>query len=265
MTMAPVGCTASHPVDSLPLYHLFCRACRDALRIMDRSAAGDEADLARVADSLAATVRELDREQRQVAGAASAEVCERIQYALVALIDECMVFRNWPASEAWSSMPMELRLFGTRQAGEKIPNMIREVAEQQDPMQRDLAAILLACLLLGFRGRLRNAGGEACVAAWLQELHRLAFGHESCEAMIRPTIERSSDEPVQRHPLREVMPDGTRLALILCGCLILLAGLSEVLWLDIGRRMGTRLDTVGIDAPASAKPFAGDANGEHIR
>ncbi|MBU5604802.1 DotU family type IV/VI secretion system protein, partial [Citrobacter sp. S55_ASV_140] len=74
-------------------------------------------------------------------------------YALVALIDESVLYGDWPALSLWQSCPLEYHLWQTHSAGDLIPHKITALLNERSPGQRDLAALYLRCLTLGFGSR----------------------------------------------------------------------------------------------------------------
>ena len=58
---------------------------------------------------------------------------EALQYLFVALIDERLLFDDWPGQSLWQATPLEQRLFGNRAAGDKVPALIEQVLRERDP------------------------------------------------------------------------------------------------------------------------------------
>lgn len=236
----PDDAVAFEPAEAFPLLRLFCSACRKWLDARDHwnaaNGAGPEG-VAVLAESLAAIVNHLGREIRQTIGGSSAERSEKLQYALVGLIDEKLVFESWPGSVVWSDTPLEWRLFQTRQAGERLPTSIAALIDQQDLLQRDVAAVYLVCLELGFRGRLRTQGGEAQALEWQHALHRLAFGEDSEISTLRRFVELPARVAPVRRAVRSVLPDLFRLSLISTLTIVALLLLSHLMWRDIAARV----------------------------
>ncbi|UGA36924.1 DotU family type IV/VI secretion system protein [Chromobacterium haemolyticum] len=119
--------------------------------------------------------RRLSRAAGARVGAAGQSQIEALQYLFVALIDERLLFEDWPGQSLWQATPLEQRLFGSRAAGDKVPALIERVLRERDPASRDLANVCLQTLTLGFYGRLRGQGGLAQHEEWRRELFAFAY------------------------------------------------------------------------------------------
>ncbi|MGE8409247.1 MAG: DotU family type IV/VI secretion system protein [Pseudomonas sp.] len=155
-------------------------------------------------------------------------------YAFVALVDETLLFADWPGQPAWQERPLELRLYSSRQAGDRLPLEIKRLLDEQAPTSRDLGNVYLLCLILGFHGRLRGRSGEALHAKWRHALFNLTRQREPEYDNVSALLSEAASVPPQQKPLREVMPDGLRLALLVFGVSLLLVGVGHLFWRDIG-------------------------------
>lgn len=75
------------------------------------------------------------------------------QYVMVAFTDEIFLRLDWPERRIWESHLFESRMYGTHVAGSEVFQQIDTYLRDQDPSSRDLGAIYLWILGLGFQGK----------------------------------------------------------------------------------------------------------------
>lgn len=83
-----------------------------------------------------------------------------VRFALVALVDEWLIYQvNWACAEVWSDNPLEQQMYGTTTAGRTLFARMGELGAGQlaPAARRQLAAVYLLCLRLGFCGEWRGA------------------------------------------------------------------------------------------------------------
>jgi type VI secretion system protein ImpK len=223
-----------------PLTRAFVDAFRRAMETRDVLSRANEAPqqvLAqtesvadRVAAQLASVTRRLAREAMAWTGAAGETDIAAAQYAFVALLDELLLFSDWPGHDAWEAKPLEVRVFGTRAAGERLPDAIEALLTQRDASQRDLANVYLACLILGFRGRLRGQAGALRHDQLRHALFAFAMQRDAEPTHLAAPLERVALAPRRTVSLTQMFPDNARfLALLGVGVCVLL-GVSHLLW-----------------------------------
>jgi type VI secretion system protein ImpK len=95
-------------------------------------------------------------------GTYGAEFYREAQYVMVALADEIFLHMEWEGQRAWVSNLLESKIFHTHAAGELFFEKMDRLLHEQNPVNRDLAAVYLMALSLGFRGKYydRNDHGE---------------------------------------------------------------------------------------------------------
>jgi type IV/VI secretion system ImpK/VasF family protein len=91
---------------------------------------------------------------------------EKARYALVVLADEVLLHSGWTGAGAWQERLLEGKHFGSNVGGDRFFAM----AEGLGPDDEPLAAVLLAGLALGFRGKHRDQPGRLTAAR--RELRR---------------------------------------------------------------------------------------------
>lgn len=228
------------PVKEAPLSTAFDEIWVEWLTLWGQlaSSSADEAEVVtRAAEEAGMLARRLARLAQARAGAAAAVQVEAMQYVFVALVDETLLFNPWPGQALWQAAPLEFRLFGSRTAGELIPDQIEQLLRERDPALRDLANVYLQGLLLGFHGRLRSGQGMAQHEEWRRALFAFAWQRDPDYRRIGAMLERPAALSPQRLPLKRTLPDGFRLGLILLVVLLAMMGVGHLFWLDIYRHL----------------------------
>jgi len=168
-------------------------------------------------------------------GQAGAGFYRDAQYVMAALADEVFLHLDWWGRGAWAASLLEARLFGTQVAGERVFERIGQLLRDHDPVQRDLAAVYLMALSLGFQGRYRDSPD----AYRLEELRRELFGFVFRRQPSLVRGERRLFPGAYEHTLRSAPPPpprrAVRWAAVLAGvslAYLLAAGLA---WGDVSR------------------------------
>lgn len=150
-------------------------------------------------------------------------------YVFAAVVDEQLLLEaSWPGRVHWLGLLLERRMFGTRIAGRRVFDLAqRAVADANSgPMQRELVAVLLLALQIGFKGMHRGATGTAAIQKLRARLHQ-ALGEVAPETealfpqAYSHTLRESGDERFA--PLAAWRQ---RIAWVVCGWLLL----STLLW-----------------------------------
>lgn len=206
---------------------------RDAWDVLEDASDPEERLTERVAEAATRIVRRLWRSAFACVGDSATGQVKAMVYAFVALLDESLLFGTWRGQGIWQERPLEMRLYGSRNAGERLPRAIRRLLQERAPATRDLANVYLQCLVLGFHGQLRGVRGRVLHERWRRALFNFAWQREpapegALQSLARPTLAK----PL-RLPLRRTLPDGFRLTLtIIAGC-ILLTAVGHGFWRDI--------------------------------
>lgn len=182
-------------------------------------------------------VEEYNRRLTRELGSPFQQQIDAAVYALVALIDESILYGDWPARSLWQSCPLEYHLWQTHSAGDQIPRQITALLNERNPGKRDLAALYLRCLTLGFGSRrgdfnLQNHQ-ETCRLLW-----HFAFQHDAQLSDIAERMESAALGTPLHLPAHRRLPDNSRLHLIALVILLALLLLSQRLWLSIEDAIG---------------------------
>ncbi len=105
-------------------------------------------------DEAAADLEEIFRDQQASArGDAKMEALyQKARYPLVVLADEILLHTGWEHAPAWQERILEEKYFGTNVGGDQFFALAREL----QPEDVEVASILYAGLVLGFRGKFRE-------------------------------------------------------------------------------------------------------------
>lgn len=201
----------------------------------------------RMAEATILVVRRLWRSAFASVGASSSSQVKAMVYAFVALVDERLLFDDWPGRSAWQPRPLETRLYGSRNAGERLPRAIHKLLKERAPASRDLANVYLQCLILGFYGGLRSDRGRALHARWRHALFTFAWQREPAVNGAMSSLARPSRAAPLRLPMRRVLPDGMRLGLAICGLLVVLSAVGHWMWSDIQSELTPLMHLITMD------------------
>lgn len=187
----------------------------------------------KVAEAATRIVRGLWRSGFARVGDSAADQVKASVYAFVALLDESLLFTPWRGQSTWQERPLEMRLYGSRNAGERLPAAIRTLLQTRSPSTRDLANVYLQCLVLGFQGQLRGERGRVLHERWRRALFTFAWHREPDPQGALQSLARPTQAAPLRLPLRRTLPDGFRLTLAVVAGVLLLSAVGHGFWRDI--------------------------------
>lgn len=156
---------------------------------------------------------------------------EKARYPLVVLADEVLLHAGWEYAPQWASQLLEEKLFGTNIGGEKYFT----IANELDPRDAPLAAILYTGIALGFGGKYRERPEK--LSEVRKRLYRMnAEWLATLGEKITPEAYQVLPQPARRlSPLINLY----RVLIVAFGILVLYYVLAFVLW---GTAMGELRD-----------------------
>lgn len=105
------------------------------------------------------------------------EFAKLATYAVVALLDECILNSPGALRDSWVGYPLQQELFGENVAGENFYLQLRDLLARPESRELgDVLEVFLLCLLLGFKGRYAASDGaevQGLVTATHQKLNRV--------------------------------------------------------------------------------------------
>lgn len=111
-------------------------------------------------------------------GTYGAEFYKEAQYVMVALADEIFLITQWEGQRFWVSNLLESKIFRTHVAGELFFQRLDRLLVDRDPVYRDLAAVYLMALSLGFRGKFRGRDDQGQLERYRRQLFHFVFRRE---------------------------------------------------------------------------------------
>jgi len=155
-------------------------------------------------------------------------VFEEIRYVMIAMADEVFSYLEWNGQSAWVDQPLEVIVYQTREAGERIFNRIDKIlADRAAPAQ--VVTVYMTALALGFRGRYASLDTDT------PETYRLRLAEHL--GRTDPELLRNKELCPRAHASTEVgegpksLPSLSRgllpFALVLVGWVVI----GEILWL----------------------------------
>jgi type VI secretion system protein ImpK len=111
-------------------------------------------------------------------GVYSPELYRETQYVMAALADETLLYMTeWSGRAQWTENLIEVALFETRIAGERIFDNIDALIHRGTAANADLAAVYLVTLSLGFRGKYRAIADPAALRQYRAALRQIVDRH----------------------------------------------------------------------------------------
>jgi type VI secretion system protein ImpK len=166
---------------------------------------------------------------------------QEARYLKAALADEALIgLHAWEHSAAWTGELLELRLFGSRCAGDRVFDAIHALLRERHPARRELGMLYLYALAMGFEGRYRGAPDSArIVAALREELYAYATG-DSVERL-QLSGARGGERELARHLLPQsyqftasgnasCLPDPRRWIWFCAAACVILFGCAGMIW-----------------------------------
>ncbi|MES2322275.1 MAG: DotU family type IV/VI secretion system protein [Pseudomonadota bacterium] len=104
--------------------------------------------------------------------------CEA-RYLMAAFADEMLIAAEWEHQQAWIGFLLEEKLFGSRNAGDRVFTRIGDLLQARDPDRAELALPYLYALALGFRGRFGHSDKDNAELGRMRcALFKLANGRD---------------------------------------------------------------------------------------
>lgn len=140
------------------LYRYFHEFYAEIIKIKELTHAGNLTFLpADNRQQLVSLLKHQSVEAAQQGGEQGAKLYREAQYLMVALTDEIFLhLLEWEGQEAWRSDLLEVTLFNSRAAGQRVFENLETLLRERDAKTLELARLYLIALALGFQGKYRN-------------------------------------------------------------------------------------------------------------
>jgi type VI secretion system protein ImpK len=164
------------------------------------------------------------------------------RYLKVALADESLIgLEQWEYHDAWLSELLEMRLFGSRCAGERVFSAIDALLREDIPARREMATLYLLALAMGFQGRYRGSeAGAQRLRQLRSQLYAYASGAQAVPALGDERI--AADPDLRRRMLPQaydytvtdaaprMLPDPRRWIRAFAAAAVVLLALAYWIW-----------------------------------
>ena len=165
------------------------------------------------------------------------------QYVMAAFADEVFIHLGWEGSRTWTLNLLETALFRTHVAGEMFYDNLDRLLAKRDPQTRDLAAVYLNALSLGFRGKYHGQNDHGRLMNYRRDLFTFVFQRP-------PDLKSESKIAFPDAYVQTVRRDKKKLtnprlwlavlALVVVSYLLV----SQVIWQSLTARLNQQLDQV---------------------
>lgn len=157
-------------------------------------------DAAAFRNNIKQLLMKADRRSRELGY--SGDTVKLAVYALVVLIDECVLNAAVPAYQSWHGKPLQEEVFGDHRGGETFfENLAALLAQPDSGELADLLEVYHLCLLLGFQGRY---GGQhhGELMAITREVYEKIRRIRGVQEELTPSwlLPRNEEAPVVRDP-----------------------------------------------------------------
>ena len=171
-------------------------------------------------------------------GTYGAEFYKEAQYVMVALADEIFLNTEWEGRRQWVSNLLETKLFQSHAAGELFFQKLERLLQDRDPVYRDLGAVYLMALSLGFRGKYRGGREDAArLLDYRRRLFSFVFRREpdlddESRRLFPETYYNTMREGVWRK-----LPNPRAWIIVLCAAVAAYVAITHAIWLNLTGRI----------------------------
>lgn len=169
-------------------------------------------------------------EARRVGGKAGIEAEVQGRFLKAALADEVLLNIDWTGRAHWRHVLIEATLFKSSFAGERVFQDLDQLLREREPSRRNLGRLYLYLLSLGFQGRYRGLPQDK-IAEYRRELFQFVYQRPADLQGRDRTLSTQAYESTLSHLTAGRLPRFNRAGLIALIGLLVLLGLSELLWL----------------------------------
>lgn len=172
-------------------------------------------------------------------GSYGAESYKDAQYVMVALADEIFLQMDWEGQTAWVSNLLEARIFRTHAAGQVFFEKLDRILREQNPLERDLAAVYLMALSLGFKGKYYGRNDRGQLARYRRQLFAFISGREpDLDDKSQPVFAEAYFHNVREESQRK-LSDPRKWIVLLCLVIVVYVATTQLLWVQFTRELNT--------------------------
>ncbi len=208
-------------------YDALSRAAQAATRFGDGEAKAAAETLSR---QLCQLIELQSLEARRIGGKAGIEAEVQGRFLKAALADEVLLNTEWAGRTYWRHVLIEATLFKSSYAGERVFDDLDQLLREREASRRPLGRLYLYLLSLGFQGRYRGLKQDK-IAEYRRELFQFVYLRPADLQGRDRTLTEQAYASTLSHLKAGRLPRFNRMGLVAALALLMLLGLSELLWL----------------------------------
>lgn len=187
-------------------------------------------------------------------GTYGSEFYKEAQYVMVALADEIFLHTEWEGKRAWVSNLLESKIFQTHVAGELFFQKLERLLYDRDPVHRDLAAVYLMALSLGFRGKYRGMDDRGQITRYRQQLYSFIFRREpDLDSELKHIFPEAYFHTL-REETKKRLPHPRLWIGVLCFVILVYLAATHLLWNDLTARIDKINDRIATTVSQLCEP-----------
>ena len=140
---------------------------------------------------LLAVLQEQETELARWAKGPALRLLREARSVMAAVADEVFVRLPWRGASLWIWNLLETDLFGSRSAGQQVFDRIDRLLAGANPNSRELAAVYLTALALGFEGEYAGRSSSGAIDHYKRQLRHFVFGDQ--ERLTGPLVPQCYD------------------------------------------------------------------------
>ncbi|GJI95584.1 DotU family type IV/VI secretion system protein [Duganella vulcania] len=208
-------------------YDMLSRSAQAATRVAEGEANAAAEALSR---QLCQLIELQSLEARRIVGKAGIEAEVQGRFLKAALADEVMLNTEWAGRGYWRHVLVETTLFKSSFAGERVFDDLDQLLREREAARRNVGRLYLYLLSLGFQGRYRGQKQDK-IAEYRRELFQFVYQRPADLQGRDRTLSEQPYASTLSHLAARRLPKFNRSGIMFVLALLILLGLSEVLWL----------------------------------
>jgi len=208
-------------------YDVLSRSAQAATRVGEGEAKAAAEALSR---QLCQLIELQSLEARRIVGKAGMEAEAQGRFLKAALADEVLLNTEWAGRSHWRHVLIETTLFKSSFAGERVFDDLDQLLREREAARRNVGRLYLYLLSLGFQGRYRGQKQDK-IAEYRRELFQFVYLRPADLQGRDRTLSEQAYASTLSHLAARRLPKFNRSGLMFVLALLILLGLSELLWL----------------------------------
>ncbi|MES2164880.1 MAG: DotU family type IV/VI secretion system protein [Pseudomonadota bacterium] len=208
-------------------YDVLSRSAQAATRVGEGEAKAAAEALSR---QLCQLIELQSLEARRIVGKAGMEAEAQGRFLKAALADEVLLNTEWAGRNHWRHVLIETTLFKSSFAGERVFDDLDQLLREREAARRNVGRLYLYLLSLGFQGRYRGQKQDK-IAEYRRELFQFVYLRPADLQGRDRTLSEQAYASTLSHLAARRLPKFNRSGLMFVLALLILLGLSELLWL----------------------------------